>query len=87
MIKTKLILFIALQISLLAESPFESPKPNFFDTTVYETKKNQENIKASKNSQITCRYVCDKKIYKEQRISDAVEFYKTSRDYSSISDN
>jgi len=68
------ILFIP--ILLLAFSPFESPKSNYFDTSAYETKKSEENKKASENKKIKCRYICDKKLYKEQRISDAVSYYK-----------
>lgn len=81
--KTTLIL---LPLSLLAFSPFESAKPNSFDTSVYETKETIENKKASYNKKITCRYVCDKKVYKEQQISSAVSFYKTHKEYTFIND-
>ena len=73
-----------LPISLLALSPFESPEPNSFDTSVYETKETIENKKALKNKKITCRYVCDKKVYKEQEISNAVSFYKARKKVNSI---
>ena len=75
------IALILLPLSLLALSPFESAKPNSFDTSVYETKETLENKKAGKNKKITCRYVCDKKVYKEQQISSAVSFYKTHEEY------
>jgi len=78
------ILILLLPMLVFALSPFESPKPNYFDTSVYNTKKSRENIQASKNTRITCRYVCDKKVYKEQKISDALEFYKKTRNYSFI---
>jgi len=63
-------------ILLLALSPFDSPEPNFFDTSVYDTKETKETEMASKNEKIKCRYVCDKKLYKEQQISNAVSYYK-----------
>ncbi|MFA7610111.1 MAG: hypothetical protein WCY51_01320 [Sulfurimonas sp.] len=50
--------------------------------SAYETKKNELNESAGKNSKIKCRLVCDKKIYKEQKISDAIEFYKNSKEHS-----
>ena len=65
---------------LFAISPFESPKPNVFNTSAYETKASVETIKASENKKIKCRYVCDKRVYKEKQISDAVSFYKKSKD-------
>jgi len=70
------ILILFAPILLLALSPFESPKPNVFNTSVYETKETKETNMASKNEKINCRYVCDKKIYKEQQISNAVSYYK-----------
>jgi len=70
------ILIIFTPILLFALSPFESPEANFFDTSVYETKETQETKMASENNKVKCRYVCDKKVYKEQQISNAVSFYK-----------
>lgn len=64
-------------IILLALSPFETPKEKGFDLSVFDTKRTIENIKAMKNKTVTCRYVCDKKIYKEQKIADAISFYKS----------
>jgi len=63
-------------ILLFALSPFESPKPNIFDTSVYETKETTQTKMASENEKVKCRYVCDKKLYKEQQISNAVSYYK-----------
>lgn len=60
---------------------FNTEKSGKIDTTAYDTKNREENIEASKNSRITCRYTCDKKIYKEQKIMDAVEFYKKERKF------
>jgi len=75
------IALILLPLSLFALSPFDSPKANTFDTSVYETKETLENKQAGNNKKITCRYVCDKKVYKEQQISSAVSFYKTHKEY------
>ncbi len=74
-------LFIFLPALLFAMSPFETSAPNNFELSAYETKKSIENEQASNNPKIKCRLVCDKKIYKEQKISDALEFYKNSKDY------
>jgi hypothetical protein len=63
-------------ILLFAFSPFESPEPNVFDTSVYETKDTKETVLASENKKINCRYICDKKLYKEQQIGNAVLYYK-----------
>ena len=79
----KFIIFVLPQL-LLAMSPFDSPEPNVFNTSVYDTKKSEESTKASKNKRVTCRYVCDKKVYKEQQILDAVSFYKSDKNYKFI---
>ena len=47
----------------------------------FETKVSRENREAMENKKIKCRWVCDKKLYKEQKISDAISFYKNSKDY------
>ncbi len=77
----KRIFFILLPILLFGLSPFESPEPNSFNLSVYETSVWIEVEKASNNQKVRCRLVCDKKLYKEQKISDAIEFYKNSIDY------
>ena len=38
-------------------------------------------IESMENKKIKCRLVCDKKIYKEQRIASAISFYKNSKYY------
>ncbi|MEA3369925.1 MAG: hypothetical protein U9Q40_01145 [Campylobacterota bacterium] len=48
----------------------------------FETKVSDENKKAMTNEKIKCRWVCDKKLYKEQKIADAISFYKNSKDYN-----
>lgn len=63
----------------MALSPFETPKPNNFDLSVFDTKKSEANIKAANNQKVKCRYVCDKKIYTEQKIAEAVSFYKKKK--------
>jgi len=72
---------IFLPVLLFGMSPFESPEPNSFNLSVFETKATVENIKATENKKIKCRIVCDKKIYNEQKIDDAVKFYKNSKEY------
>ena len=52
----------------------------FADAT-FETKVSPENREAMQNKKIKCRWVCDKKLYKEQKIADAISFYKNSKDY------
>ena len=54
---------------------------SLFSETLYESKPSKENQDAMKNRKIKCRTVCDKKIYKEQKINDAVLFYKYSKRY------
>ena len=49
--------------------------------SAYEKQATDENKKAMENKKIKCRTICDKKIYKEQKISEAVNFYKNSKDY------
>ncbi len=49
--------------------------------TLYETTLSTANKQAMQNKKIKCRIVCDKKIYKEQQISEAVSFYKKSKFY------
>lgn len=75
------LLLLLFPLLLTAQSPFES-KTSSFDMSVYETKKSELNDMAGNNSKIKCRYVCDKKIYKEQKISDALEFYKNSKEHN-----
>jgi len=77
----KKVLFLIFYTFLFARSPFESKEDSHFDLSVYETKASIENKKAANNSKIKCRWVCDKKIYTEQKIAEAVSFYKNSKDY------
>jgi hypothetical protein len=48
---------------------------------LYEPALTQENRAAMQNKKIKCRWVCDKKIYKEQKIAEAISFYKESKYY------
>ena len=50
--------------------------------TLYETKLSDANRAAMENKKIKCRWVCDKKIYKEQKIAEAISFYKKSKYYT-----
>ena len=72
----KKVLFISLTISVLFSSPFDTPKEKSFDLSAFDTKRELNNEKAIKNEKIKCRKVCDKKIYNEQKIADAISFYK-----------
>jgi hypothetical protein len=54
---------------------------SLFSQTQFEPKVTAENEKAMQNEKIKCRWVCDKKIYKEQKIAEAISFYKNSKDY------
>ena len=52
-----------------------------FAKTPFNTKVKPENIKAMENEKIKCRWVCDKKIYKDQKIAEAISFYRNSKYY------
>ncbi len=52
-----------------------------FCEKIYDTQFSKENRAAMENKKIKCRWVCDKKIYTEQKISEAVSFYKNSKYY------
>ena len=77
----KLMPFLLLPLLLSAKSPFESKEGKVFDTSVFDSRQSGLNKEASENNRIKCRVVCDKKIYKEQKIAQAVEFYKRSKYY------
>lgn len=49
--------------------------------SIYEKKSSNANKKAVANEKIKCRWICDRKVYKEQKISEAISFYKNSKDY------
>jgi len=74
----KTLIILICPLLLCAISPFESPKSNSFDLSVFDTKRSIENNKAMENKQIICREVCDKKLYKEQKIANAISFYKNT---------
>jgi hypothetical protein len=54
------------------------------DLSVFEKKVNLLSKEASKNPQIKCRIVCDKKLYKEQKIAEAISFYKNAKEYGFV---
>jgi len=64
----KKVLFLLLPVALFCEH-------------IYKTKLTKANRDAMENEKIKCRTVCDKKIYKEQKIADAISFYKESKYY------
>lgn len=72
----KKVSFTLLPLSAFALSPFDTPKEVHFNLSAFNTKTTTENKQVVKNQKVTCRYVCDKKIYKEQKIADAISFYK-----------
>jgi hypothetical protein len=43
---------------------------------MFNTKLTKINKEAMANKKIKCRIVCDKKIYKEQKMAEAISFYK-----------
>lgn len=79
--KTLFLIFSFLISNTAAESLHVQKNGGYFDMSVFEKKKEMANEQASNNSKIRCRYVCDKKLYREQKISEAIEFYKNSREY------
>jgi hypothetical protein len=54
---------------------------SLFATTHYETRSSQQNSSAMQNKKLKCRTICDKQIYKEQKIEEAVSFYKNNKNY------
>lgn len=66
-------------LALFASSPFESPKDHNFNLSVFNTEQKVKVEEKIHKSKIKCRYVCDKKIYKEQKIAEAVSFYKKTK--------
>ncbi|MDQ1245626.1 MAG: hypothetical protein QG565_1967 [Campylobacterota bacterium] len=75
------LLFLLTPILLTAQTPFDTAVAKNINMSAYEKKKSKEVELASKNVKVTCRLVCDKKVYKEQKISEAIEFYKNSKEY------
>ncbi|MCW8837402.1 MAG: hypothetical protein OQK11_01745 [Thiovulaceae bacterium] len=75
----KILLLLTLTVIISARGPFDSPLPRNLDFSAFNTNKYLENEQAVENEKIICRKVCDKKIYKEQIISEAINFYKSSK--------
>jgi len=75
----KKLIILLLPLLVLAAGPFDTPVPKNFSLSMFNTKSSEENEEAIDNDIIICRYVCDKKIYKEQKIADAISFYKKTR--------
>ncbi len=76
-----MILLLILPAILFGDCAVGSPQETYMDVPAFEAKANSLNAQASKNEKLKCRVVCDKKIYKEQKIADAISFYRNSRDY------
>lgn len=77
----KRIFLLLLPVILFGDCPLGIPEEVSQDLLAFDVKENSLNKQASKNEKIKCRMVCDKKIYKEQKIADAILFYKNSKDY------
>ena len=54
---------------------------SLFCEHIYETKLSKSNKEAMNNPKIKCRWVCDKRVYNEQKIAEAISFYKNSKYY------
>lgn len=65
-----------IKISLLCLLPF-----TLFGERIYDSKYSSTNKKAMQNPKIKCRMVCDKKLYRQQEIEEAISFYKNSKSY------
>ncbi|QOP40237.1 hypothetical protein FJR03_00160 [Sulfurimonas marina] len=48
---------------------------------IYDSTLSPENKEAMNNPKIKCRMVCDKKLYRQQEIAEAISFYKRSKEY------
>jgi hypothetical protein len=77
----KKLYFLAFPLLLQAFNPFNSPKAKSFDLSCFNTKLTPTDKRADENPKIRCRYICDEKLYTQQKIADAISFYKHSRDY------
>jgi len=76
------LIYLILPLFLNAQSPFDSIITPPHQADIFNSSKNKLYIRVSENEKIRCRYVCDKKLYKEQVIADAITFYINSKDYS-----
>ncbi|MDD2789665.1 MAG: hypothetical protein PHU40_03245 [Sulfurimonas sp.] len=77
----KKILILILPLFLFAAGPFDVQKPQHFNLSAFETKSSEIHEVTDENKKIKCRYVCDKKIYKEKEIDSAVSYYKNAKEY------
>lgn len=75
-------MFILLySIVLSAQSPFDTPQYSMYDLSVFDTDRTLSKTKYE-SEKVRCRYVCDKKLDREERIEDAILFYKNSKKYT-----
>ena len=70
----KITIVLLLPLILFAQSPFESPEPHQFDLSMFNTADKVQT--KEKTIKVVCRFVCDKKLSKEQKIEEALSFYK-----------
>ena len=66
--KTTALLFLLLPMFLFGEH-------------IYETKLSKANKEAMNNPKIKCYTVCNKKLYRQQEIAEAISFYKHAKEY------
>lgn len=78
----KIVLILLFCIVVSGDSPFETLKPKSFDLSCFDTLNSVATQIVPESQQIRCRYVCDKRLYKEQKIAEAILFYKSSKDYN-----
>ncbi len=76
-----MIFLLLFAVILFVAAPVGAHEGIYFDLPALEAKANSLNAQASKHEKIKCRVVCDKKIYKERKIEEAILFYKNSKDY------
>lgn len=76
------ILILLFPLLLFGLNPFEPSDSGSLKHSTHKTDKSKKKMMSSKNTQIRCRCVCDKRAYKEQKISDAVLFYKNNKEYT-----
>jgi hypothetical protein len=71
----KKILTLFIPLYIFAGTVFDTPKYHH-NFQVFNNKENLSQRKNKTPSHIKCRYICDKQAYKEQKIAEAVSFYK-----------
>jgi hypothetical protein len=68
MIFIKKILFLLLPTLLFCEK-------------IHKTDQSESDSIVHENRKIKCRWICDKRLYREKQIAEAISFYKNSKYY------